>query len=345
MSKPQGRLWKGLAASAATAALAACLVGAAPAAAQFGPVPPEYASLPNTWNPGTFATAREQYDARKAAANGGTRHTSETLPDWSGVWENAPGSGFSMRPGERMIGRGFATETSMKLTPRYAAEHEMRMRWGEEGRDFDPLSYCLPAGFPRWLVEPFLKEYIPTPDRTLLINEMMSEVRRVYTDGRDHIPADYAFPLWEGDSIGFWDGETLVVHTNNLKANLYQREQPAHSDKVETVEEWTMIRDGLMELKISIYDPEALLEPHHSIRYYRRIDDQNGGVRIGYWSCEENQPVVRGADGGSTFGGIPGQENAGPNLNDPETWLAFDEAREAGLLDGIEDPASSGGDE
>jgi hypothetical protein len=335
-------------ASVLGAALWACAGLAAPAAAQFGPppIPPELQGLPTTYDPGDYATAWEQYEARRAAAGGGTEHTAETLPDWSGIWENAPNSGFSMRPGERFLGRGLATETTMKLTPRYAAEHEMRMRWGEEGRDFDPLTYCLPAGFPRWLVEPFLREFLPTPSRTLLMNEMMNETRRVYTDGRGHIPEDFAFPMWEGDSIGFWDGPTLVIHTNNLRADLYQREQPAHSDKVETVEEWTKIRDGLMEVKVSIYDPEALLEPHHSVRYYHTLDDQDGALRVGHWSCEENQPVVRDAQGGSTFGALPGQEGT-PNLSDPETWLAFEEADEEGLITEYEARAAGGssGDE
>jgi hypothetical protein len=321
-------------AAVATVGLLACAGLGAPAAAQFGPppIPEEYRDLPTTYDPGAFATAQEHYEVRRAAAGGGTAHTAETIPDWSGIWENAPNSGFSIRPGERFLGRGMATETTMKLTPRYAAEHEMRMRWGEEGRDFDPLSFCLPAGFPRWLSEPFLREFLPTPGRTLLMNEMMSEVRRVYTDGRGHVPANFAYPLWLGDSIGFWDGPTLVIHTNNLKANLYQREQPAHSDKVETVEEWTEIRDGLLEVKVSIYDPEALTEPHHSIRYYHQLDDQDGAIRVGYWSCEENQPVVRTGDGGTTFGVLPNDASA-PDLTDAETWLAFEEAEEAGLIE------------
>jgi hypothetical protein len=296
-------------------------------------------------DPGAFDTACDQYQARLAAAGGGTTHTFETIPDWSGIWENAPGTGFSPRPGERFLGRGMATETSMKLTPLYAAEHEQRMRWGEQGRDFDPITWCLPTGFPRWLSEPFIKEYLPTPDRTLLMNEMNNETRRIYTDGRGHVPEEFAYPLWFGDSIGFWDGPTLVIHTNNLKANLYQREQPAHSDKIETVEEWTEIREGLMEVKVSIYDPEALLEPHHLIRYYRTIDDQGGALRMNHWSCAENQPVVRTSDGGSTFGVLPGQEDA-PDLTDAETWLAFEEAAEAGLVGEFEQRAANGsGDE
>jgi hypothetical protein len=289
------------------------------------------AVAPFEHDPGQFAAASEHYQARLAQAGGGTRHTKESVPDWSGIWENAPGNGFSLRPGEARTGRGYATATTMKLTPRYAAEYEMRMRWGEQGRDFDPITWCLPTGFPRWLVEPFLKEFKAAPDQVWLMNEPNNEIRRIYTDGRGHVPEEFAYPLWFGDSIGFWDGATLVIHTNNIKANLYQREQPAHSGALETVEEWTEIDEGLLEVKVSLYDPESLTEPFHFVRYYTTVDNPDRALRIFHWSCEENQPVIRTRDGGSTFGTLP-SEDSYVDLTDPEVWLAFEEAEEAGLI-------------
>ncbi len=284
-----------------------------------------------SWNPGDFDSAWAQYQAREAAAGGGAQTPPDSV-DWSGLWENDPPFSFTLQPGEPLIGRGFATETGMKLTPRYQAELEYRIRKAEEGDDFDPLTYCLPSGFPRWLVEPFMKEFAPTDHITYLMNEAGAEVRRVYTDGRGHIPEEFAYPMWFGDSIGFWDGETLVIHTNNIKANLLQREQPAVSNQAETVEEWTEISDGVMQVKGSLYDPEALTEPFHFVRYYRQVANPDGAIRIVHWSCAENQPVVRTAEGGSNFGAIPGTEQA-ENLSDPETWLGFDEAEELGIND------------
>jgi hypothetical protein len=312
------------------------------AAANPGEPPPfDPAAMPTTWDPGDFAAAEEQYQARLDAAGGGMQHTAESAPDWSGLWENAPGSSFSLRPGEEPTGRGFSTATTMRLTPLYAAEHEYRIRKGEAGEDFDPLTYCLPSGFPRWLVEPFMKEFVATPDQVWLMNEAGAEVRRIYTDGRGHIPAEFAYPMWFGDSIGFWDGDTLVIHTNNIKANLLQREQPAISDRAETVEEWTEISEGIMEVKGSLYDPEALLEPFHFVRYYRQVPNPDRALRIIHWSCAENQPVVRTAQGGSDFGALPGTEEQ-VDLTDPEVWLGFEEARELGLVEEFEARAAAG---
>ena len=67
---------------------------------------------------------------------------------------------------------------------------------------------------------------------------MQNEIRRVYTDGRDHPSDADAYPLWEGDSIGFWDGDKLVIHTSQMRAGQYQRIQPFYTEQVETVEIW-----------------------------------------------------------------------------------------------------------
>ena len=46
---------------------------------------------------------------------------------------------------------------------------------------------------------------------------MVNDIRRIYTDGRDHVPAEDRYPISNGDSIGFWDGPKLVIHTNQLQ--------------------------------------------------------------------------------------------------------------------------------
>lgn len=62
-----------------------------------------------------------------------------------------------------------------------------------------------------------------TPDQTWLINEMVNNVRRVYTDGRPHTADEDAYATWNGDTVGFWDGGTLTTHTKHLFAGQYQR--------------------------------------------------------------------------------------------------------------------------
>ncbi len=157
------------------------------------------------------------------------------------------------------------------------------------GIEFDPLSNCEPAGMPRWLVEPFLKEFVVTPAQTYLINEMQNEMRRVYTDGRDHPSEADAYPLWEGDSIGFWDGNKLVIHTSQMRAGQYQRIQPFYTEQVETVEVWQKTDPTTMVVDVWAFDPPALAEPWYTRQVYKQLSNDDLSLRIRYWNCGENQ--------------------------------------------------------
>jgi hypothetical protein len=173
----------------------------------------------------------------------------------------------------------------------------------KNGIEWDPISTCAPPGHPRWLTEPFLREFIVTPDQTWLINEMVNDIRRIYTDGRDHVAEADRYPLYNGDSIGFWDGQKLVIHTNQLQAGIYQRAHPDYTDQVETVEIWRRQDDKSIVADVWVYDPPALAEPWYTKQTYMKLDDPDRSTRIRYWNCGENQnnSVVQTKDGATAF--------------------------------------------
>jgi hypothetical protein len=247
-----------------------------------------------------YKNSTQQYEALKRAANGGTKHTVSTVPDWSGTWTHADG-GTRFDPLQRVMDE---KSTTAKLTPKYQALLDQKMKEVRADVEWDRLSYCLPAGFPRWLTEPFLRDFVARPEETWLMNEMQNETRRIYTDGRAHTPADEAYPLWNGDSIGFWRGNTLVIHTTQLREGQYNRRQPDYSDKVETVEEWTRTSPDMMTVDVTVYDPESLLEPWHVVKHYERVKEPQD-LRIRLWSCEENNNVVN--QSGVTQFVLPGE--------------------------------------
>ena len=132
---------------------------------------------------------------------------------------------------------------------------------------------------------------------------MVNDIRRVYTDGRRHTPEVDAYPLYNGDTIGFWDGDRLVTHTSQLMAGQYQRYEPDHSDQVETVEIWEKVNDTDIEVSVWIFDPPALAEPWFVKQYYSRLANPDKFLRIRYWYCSENQnnDVIRTEEGTSQF--------------------------------------------
>ena len=246
-------------------------------------------------------TASELFQALKDEAKGGQRLTPANLPDWSGVYTRTPVPGFAFDP-EQPAG-GLPTA---KLTPEFRAKLLKRLEDTKKGIEWDPISTCSPPGHPRWLTEPFLREFMVSPDQTLLINEMVNDIRRIYTDGRDHTPEADRYPLYDGDSIGFWDGPKLVIHTNQLKAGIYQRGQPDYTDQVETVEIWQKVDDKTLGADVWVYDPPALEEPWYAKQSYLKLDNPDKSLRIRYWNCGENEnnSVVQTKNGATEFKGF-----------------------------------------
>jgi hypothetical protein len=242
-------------------------------------------------------TAASLYQALEDQAKGGQRLRMTSLPDWTGVYTRARG-GITYDPDQAP-----GAPPTAKLTPEFQQKLQKRIEDANRGIEWDPISTCSPPGHPRWLTEPFLKEFIVTPDQTWLINEMVNDIRRVYTDGREHVPEADRYPLYNGDSIGFWDGDRLVIHTNQLTSGIYQRRNPDYTDQVETVEIWRKVDDSLLEVDVWVYDPPALAEPWYTKQSYAKLSDPDRSLRIRYWHCGENQnnSVFQTQDGTTQF--------------------------------------------
>jgi len=256
-------------------------------------------------------TAAELFQALKNDAKGGHRLDWAKMPDWSGVYTRKPAAGFAFDPDTPP-----GSLPTAKLTPEYQAKMIKRIEDLKKGIEWDPISTCAPPGVPRWLTEPFLREFVVTPDQTWLINEMVNDIRRIYTDGRDHPPEADRYPLYNGDSIGFWDGDKLVIHTNQLKAGIYQRAHPDYTDQVETVEIWSKEDDKTLGADVWVYDPPALVEAWFTHQTYQKLSDPDKSLRIRYWNCGENQnnTVVQTKEGATEFQQftfVPGDKKQG----------------------------------
>lgn len=218
--------------------------------------------------------------------------------DWSGIYTRT-GGGLSFDPDIR------ANEMSAKLTPAGAEARQRKIDLiSRTGGEYDPISDCRPPSFPRWTTEPFLKEWVVTPDQTWLINEMVNDIRRIYTDGRDHTPPADAYPSANGDSIGFWHDGMLVVHTTYLISGQYQRgTQPDYSDQVEVVERLKKVDDVTLEADYWVFDPVNLAEPWYTRQSWTKLANDDHFLRIRYWDCRENQnnDILQKDDGTSQF--------------------------------------------
>lgn len=280
----------------AVAALALTALVAAPLTAAEQPlVPTDRAALHALGL--KHKTAWDLYQALKVQARGGAPLAKSEVPDWGGVYTR-PLEGGIFYDLDSPDGKPTA-----KWTPEYKARLDTYVANLAKGIEYDPLSQCESPGHPRWLTLPFLREHIVTPGQTTMIAEAFNSVRRIYTDGRDHIPEADRYPLENGDSIGFWYQGQLVVHTNQLTSHMYERAQGDYSEQAETVEVWRQVDDRTLEADVWVYDPPALAEPWYTKQRYIKLTNPDNYIRIRHWSCKgnPNNEVYETEEGGSQF--------------------------------------------
>ena len=123
--------------------------------------------------------------------------------------------------------------------------------------DLDSHSRCLQMGVPR---QHFLGAFrILQPSGLVLISET-SSTRVIPLDGRPHIPA--GIKLWAGDSVGHWEGSTLVVDvTNILDSGWYDWGGNFHSSDLHLVERWTVVDANTISYEAMNYDPKVFTRP------------------------------------------------------------------------------------
>ncbi len=125
----------------------------------------------------------------------------------------------------------------------------------------DPvLRQCLPPGTPRIYLQPFPFQMVQTPKEILLSFEYDHTVRQIFMDGRAH-PEDIT-PTYMGNSIGKWDGDTLVVDTVGFNDKTWlDRDGHPHSDQLHVIERFHRVDRDNMTIDINIEDPKVLVKP------------------------------------------------------------------------------------
>ena len=125
----------------------------------------------------------------------------------------------------------------------------------------DPLYHtCAPIGFPIIFLYPLPMQIVQTPGEVIMLFEWDSLRHQVFTDRRPHDTA--LGPLWMGDSIGHWEGDTLVTDTVNFNDKTWlDRMGHPHSDALHVVERIRRIDHDHLVDDITIDDPKAYTKP------------------------------------------------------------------------------------
>jgi len=195
-------------------------------------------------------------------------------PDLNGVWERpyVPDMTRSSQDGKQ---KGAAP---LPFTAEYA----------QKFKDYDPAKYdytghCLPQGLTRSMNSPFPIQIVQTPKVTAILYEAWNVFEIVPTDGTGH--ATDPDPTWAGNSVGKWDGDTLVIDTIafNDKTNLDTVGHP-HSDAMHTVERFSLTDPTHISYEITVDDPKAFTKAWKNTRVFTLRPDWH----IMEYSCNEN---------------------------------------------------------
>ena len=163
-----------------------------------------------------------------------------------------------------------------------------------DGPEGQPLSgRCLMFGAVMPNLTPLMMnphmQIIQTADYVVIMSEMIHDARVIRLD-KEHF--ETAIPKWMGDSVGYWDGDTLVVHSKNFRP-----EQSASrmflplSPEMEIVERYTMVGDNEIHYAFTATDPLAYMQPVTGERIISRNDP---GEFVYEYGCHEGNYSLPG---------------------------------------------------
>lgn len=207
------------------------------------------------------------------------------LPDWSGIWVAdglEPGiDGFSM---SRM--------PAFLVANPEAPWNEATMAKLQAELARNPGLQVEPAagwGYPLMMDGAPPLQFLITPEETVIFNTYR-DLRHIYTDGRSHPPDEDRWPTTWGDSVGRWEGDTLVVDTVSVREpNKYFGVVAWLSDQAHYSERLRKVSADRIEGEMTIEDPATLSRPWVIKLQYKRatgwdrlIHDSYANDRTGF---------------------------------------------------------------
>ena len=189
--------------------------------------------------------------------------------EWNGVWFTEQGAGTQISGFLAADDARRATQLPLiDLTAPWTDEARARFR---ERLSQAAVSKSEGWGFPMMMMSLTPLEFVVSRDQ-LLILTVYRDVRRIATDGRELSPPEDRWSTAWGESIGRWEGDTLVIETVAVRQpNLFFR-APPFSEAAHYTERLRMVGPDRIEGEMTIEDPEALTRPWVVKQVYVRAE-------------------------------------------------------------------------
>ena len=167
---------------------------------------------------------------------------------------------------------------AFKLTPQAQEHYERGVKALKDGGVYrDDIGQCWPAGLPLIMTRVWPIAMIQLPTAIYMVSGFMNSTRIIYLDGRPHTDPDIVVRSFNGESIGRWEGETLVVDTKYFPGHHHWMDQggasvPASED-LHIVERFRMRPDGNLDIEYTMTDPRSWEGDWKMVKTFRRRND------------------------------------------------------------------------
>ena len=187
--------------------------------------------------------------------------------DLTGTWQHALSKENPFR---------FTPAGPLKLTPPAQVHYDAAKRAAAQGKAYhDDIGACWPAGMPIIMTRVWPIAMVQTPTVIYMISGFMNSVRMIYLDGREHTDPDVVVRSFNGESIGHWEGDALVVDTRSFVDDHHWIDTgiPA-SDQLRILEKFRMADQGkAMDIEYTLTDPKNWEGEWKMTKRFKRMDD------------------------------------------------------------------------
>jgi hypothetical protein len=218
--------------------------------------------------------------------------TPDGRPDMQGYWERA----FTSQDVEEHGADGLNIQPGPSLvidTPDHKIPYQpwaLEFRKGIVDRFISPLASCLPPGVPRDIVAPAAHQIVQAPGYVMHLLEYSHSYRVIPTGSEGHVSEN--LKLWQGNSRGRWEGNTLVVDVTNLNGLAWlDNAGNFASDALHVVERFTMIDRDTIHWEGRIEDPKVYTRPWTMVSALTR--NKEPGFEIWEQACHEGNRSVK----------------------------------------------------
>ncbi len=187
--------------------------------------------------------------------------------DITGTWQHDLGPSNPFR---------FSPPPGFKLTPAAQVQYDAAKKAAAAGKVYhDDIGQCWPAGLPVIMTRVWPIAMVQKPTAIYMISGFMNSVRIVYLDGRPHTDPDLVIRSFNGESIGRWEGDALVVDTTSFVDDHHWIDDgiPA-SDALHIVERVRLIENGArLAIEYTLTDPKSWEGDWKMTKYFKRVND------------------------------------------------------------------------